>query len=258
MPDLVDKYFAGDLTEAEKQALSDLLLSSDEAALKFEEAAKQAYLRYGLPDPQPQWLDHPAPPASGGGSSWVWSLVALLATVAALGWFGRHILSELLSSGPSEEVSSPAASTPSAYPIPKKIREKPKVSIPVEKPKPALPQNNQAQAVAPAGSAARTGRSLAFPPKPYSIPVNVGLKPAKNYSNLSVVVGQNQLGFLTVRVMDSHGAQVSVLYQGNLGPGNWVFQWDGKLAAGQAALPGYYQIEIRSGSIVQHKTIQIQ
>ena len=36
MSELVDKYFREDLTEAEQQALADLLASSDEAALAFD------------------------------------------------------------------------------------------------------------------------------------------------------------------------------------------------------------------------------
>lgn len=73
MADLVEKYFQQDLTEAEQEALSGSLLSSDETALKFERMAGEAYARYGLPDLQPHWTDprreaHPPGVVSERGS----------------------------------------------------------------------------------------------------------------------------------------------------------------------------------------------
>jgi flagellar hook assembly protein FlgD len=94
--------------------------------------------------------------------------------------------------------------------------------------------------------------------RPEMTPVNLDLNPPKAYPNLSVEINQTQLGFLTVRVVDPQGVQVTVLYKGNLAPGRWMFEWDGKLADGGPATPGFYQIEVRSGGTVQQKSIQIQ
>src|SRR5271170_2282593 len=90
MFDLVEKYFKEDLTEPEQAALEDSLLNSDEVALKFEAMAKEAYVRYGLPEPQPHWGNSNGPfPSAGMGLQpllWVLGIGAGL----VLGWWRFH------------------------------------------------------------------------------------------------------------------------------------------------------------------------
>jgi FlgD Ig-like domain len=96
------------------------------------------------------------------------------------------------------------------------------------------------------------------PVAPKVTPMRVGEGVPQTFSNLSVVVGQAKAGFVTVRVLEPGGKEIAVLYNGELKPGAWAFQWDGKLADGSAAPAGYYRIEIKTGSFIQHKIIQIQ
>jgi len=97
MADLVEKFFAQDLTEAEERALGEALMASDEQALKFGRLAEEAYARYGLPDPG-------AGPSTTGGltggpSLTTWCLLGLIAAGFLLYW---------IKGSPSEEcVSTP-------------------------------------------------------------------------------------------------------------------------------------------------------
>lgn len=89
-------------------------------------------------------------------------------------------------------------------------------------------------------------------------PINLAQNPSQNYSGLSVEISLAKPAPLAVRVLDTRGTEMAALYRGNLGPGNWVFQWDGQLSDGRSASAGYYQIEVQSGLFVQTKKIQIQ
>jgi hypothetical protein len=51
MADLIEQFFARDLSEAEQEALSKLLQESPEAALKYERLLERNYLATGLPQP---------------------------------------------------------------------------------------------------------------------------------------------------------------------------------------------------------------
>lgn len=288
MPDLIDKYFQEDLTEAEQEALGRSLLDSDEAALKFEAMAKEAYIRYGHPEPQPNWKDIPPPsmPPKPGFGPLFW--LTMLAVGAGLFWGWRshfwnvsaddaahspitmkhgkenaHSHAFIAGSvkrrdeaGSSQVVESRKKEAATA-PEQERVLPEEKASLP---PKEAQPETQErpkaveakpaAPAAAPAAAAAAQGRGVT--------PVNLDLGPPKTFSNLSVEVGQAQMGRLTVRVIDGQEREMVVLYNGNLPAGNWAFEWDGRLVNGQAAQPGIYKIEVRSGSFVQRKDIQIQ
>jgi hypothetical protein len=284
MFDLVDKYFKEDLTEAEQAALEDSLLNSDEAALKFETLAKDAYVRYGLPEPQPHWGNSNGPfPSSGMGlKSILWVLG--IGTALLLGLWRFHpdlpflkTSTAITQTAPDLSQSAgdngkPQTTTHSVKPVisnPAQATKDNSAShstglsgqnnrlpstqqVPVFQ-KPALNNPPQRQVVS------LSSANMAVNPTSRQVtPVNVDLNPPKTYPNLSVVVGQSQLGYLTVRVVNPQGVEVVGLYRGTLGPGNWIFQWDGKLSTGRGAKPGFYLIEVRSGTYVQRKSIQIQ
>ena len=79
-----------------------------------------------------------------------------------------------------------------------------------------------------------------------------------DYSSLSVIVHQSNPGPLSVRVLDTRGIEITPLYNGNLAAGHWVFEWNGQLADGEHAQPGFYLIEVRVGDFVQRKRVQIR
>jgi len=258
MPDLVSKYFRQDLTEAEQEALEQSLLNSDEAAFQFEELAKAAYGRYGLPEPQPKWDDSlppPSVPRSGLGPT-AWTFLGLVGIglaifswqhppafiAAARAFWAAPPVS--VSSAPSEKGNGKGIASKKKPALDSRITSKTGVETREGREEAVL----ETKSAVPAAVVAR----------PETTPVNLDLSPPKSYSNLSVEINQTQLGFLTVRVVDPRGAEVTLLYKGNLTPGRWMFEWDGKLANGGPATPGFYQIEVRSGATVQQKSIQIQ
>jgi hypothetical protein len=284
MPDLVDQYFQEDLTEAEQQALSEFLLVSEEAALKFEALAKESYLRYGHPEPQPKWNDPPSPPSvpGTGWGPWLWTPVVILGLGALYHFLQANQVSSpqkgLVSQAQNQAVLTAYTGLPKAAPVSEKqFTEKKVKNIDLD---PGSNNGEKAQGAfqevssvsgqrVPLDSEIPTPQLqkaeipqaavLSHPvPSAGATPVNLDLNPTKTYSNLSVVVNQSQLGFISVRLTDPRGAEIKRLYLGNLGPGNWVFEWDGKLPNGLAASPGYYQIEVKSGSFIQRKSIQIQ
>ena len=88
MPDLVQKYFEEDLTEAEYEALEQILETSDEAAWRFGKAAEKAYYRYGFA--KPRW---PGPPHSSAGLKFglkPWLGLSLIVAGAAVAWLWRN------------------------------------------------------------------------------------------------------------------------------------------------------------------------
>ena len=77
-------------------------------------------------------------------------------------------------------------------------------------------------------------------------------------NNLRVVVTRQAPGPVTVRVMDPTGIEVRRMYEGVLQPGRWVFDWDGRLQNGGAALPGRYKIEVDSDAGNQAREVMIR
>lgn len=86
MTDLVAEFFTRDLTEAEQEALSDLLERSPDAALNYERLVEQNYLATGLPQPTlPKGLNSLPKPGMGGLTGLGGSAKLLLLIAAAVG-----------------------------------------------------------------------------------------------------------------------------------------------------------------------------
>jgi hypothetical protein len=268
--DLILKYFQGDLTEAEEQALSERLLSSTEDALRFGQMAEKNYYIYGLP--QPHW--HGGGPSSGTGHSSSGSthsppgpLASSPGTGAAHGpWHFLLQGAAHLGLKPILLVSGLAAvGLTSAVVWHQTIKTQPtlppviqSVATPVSNP--ALPA---ASKVVHRSSVSKVKkRSVLIPAlsssmSPVLTPVNMTKQPHSTYSNLAVVIHQSASGPVTVKVLNLEDSPIVLLYQGALSPGSWVFDWNGKLPNGQAAPSGYYQIQVQAGSRCQKKVIQI-
>jgi hypothetical protein len=95
-------------------------------------------------------------------------------------------------------------------------------------------------------------------PEDQTAPVNLDVHPRTTFPDLSVVVDQAQTGPLKVSVLDPQGSEALVLYQGTLGPGHWIFEWNGKLSGGGKPPAGTYEIQVQSGLFSQQKPVQIQ
>jgi hypothetical protein len=254
MDDLVSKFFKEDLTQAEDQALQDLLLNSDEAAIRFDEQAQARYQRYGLPDPQWPEGGSAGPGSRGLGPHdihlaflrWLhWGLLSLVwvlaaAIVGVVGWtVWRGIApADSVSVSTMTPAVSPMAGSASSGPAPGVGTAPPEVhaSIP---------------AVGLAASAAGS------PWVPLLTPIDASENPGRTFSDLAVTVHKAAAGAVTVQVFTLEGAPIALLYQGSLPAGTWVFDWNGKTQSAQSASPGYYEIRLESQSGVQKKIIQI-
>jgi hypothetical protein len=95
------------------------------------------------------------------------------------------------------------------------------------------------------------------PMTPVLTPVDMTAPVRKKFSNLSVVLHRPTAGEVAVRVLKLDGTPVVLLYQGQLLAGKWGFDWDGRFADGHLAPPGYYQIQVQTGSLVQKKTVLV-
>lgn len=283
MADLVEKFFKEGLTEPEEQTLSEALWASEETAEAFARMAQEAYSRYGFPEPTP--TNPPQPPAApkGGLGPWLGAFV-VMAGLATAYFYGRSHWANLKTgifptiAGPRPASASPARPTFKVIPTLKEERGPGKgilatpslthgaVSL---RPTPQRPQTMQANPTAasaqriPGGAELKMAQtrtpsaSLASPANPASTPINLDQNPSSDYSSLSVIVHLAKVGPLVVRVLDTRGVEIVPLYNGNLGPGHWVFEWNGQLANGQHAGPGFYLIEVQSGLFIERKTIQI-
>jgi len=227
MPDLVEKFFHEDLTPAEEEALSRQLLKSDRAALKFEAKAKTLYLSFGLAEPIMSWPKHGSLPWHGGASHAAGKGGILL----HLGHLGHWIWPSLLAVGLTGSVLT------WRHDHPKPLRALSSAVSPL----PATPVA-EVRFKAPKGVT----------------PIPLQTVPPQSFSSLSITVSQAKQGLVVVRVLDLSGAQILSLYRGDLGAGNWLFQWDGKLTNGLPASAGLYRIEVQAGAFVQRKDVQIQ
>jgi hypothetical protein len=234
--DLIKKFFQEDLSEAEEKALGEQLLSSTEDALRFGEEAHTRYASYGLPEPE--W-SKPLVPALGQAA----------ASPATLhfAYIGLKVLAGLLALAVAGVV---------AFGLWRAFAPVPMDS---GSPAPAL-QDSQAPLLAPSQI-----HKVHFPSPvkaplvvPVLTPIDMDHPSDKPFSNLSITVHKVSAGAVTVEVTDLEGQGLLPLYRGFLQPGNWGFEWNGKLGNGQAASPGYYQIQMDSGSVSQKKVIQIQ
>jgi hypothetical protein len=87
MVDLVTTFFERELSEAEADALGNLLQQSPEEAMRYEGLLEQHYLATGLPVPQvPQSLTLPPSSTGLGASGWTGLAVLTALTAAGLLW----------------------------------------------------------------------------------------------------------------------------------------------------------------------------
>jgi hypothetical protein len=233
--DLIKKFFQEDLSEAEEKALGEQLLSSTEDALRFGEEAHNRYASYGLPEPE--WSKPLAPvfdPAASPASLY-------------FAYLGLKILAGLLALSVAGVVAfglwrafAPVA-VDSGSPSPASLDSQALLLAPSQIHQVHSPPTVKAPSVAP-----------------NLTPIDMDHPSGKPFSNLSITVHKVSPGAVTVEVTDLEGHSLLSLYQGFLQPGNWGFEWNGKLGDGQAASPGYYQIQMDSGAASQKKVIQIQ
>jgi hypothetical protein len=226
MPDLIDKFFRTDLTEAEESALGEMLRSSDEAAQRFGRLSEEAWRRFGLPDPDAPASGAPAPAAPDA------SLLAVKLLGAALALF----------MGVGGWVVWKAGTGPAPTP-----------AVPMTAPEPPAAAPEEIAAPGPSEDAAtRPARSPGAPP------VGEGTTDHKSYKLIKVVVNQAAEGQVVVRVLGPSGDEVKRLYQGRLAEGRWSFGWDGRAEDGTAALPGTYSVEIRSDAGVLSREVVVK
>ncbi len=262
MSELVEKYFQEDLSESEQDLLAQSLLESEDAAFQFSRLAREAYLRFGLPEPEPEWKDlPPAFDAEKGGAFSILGILFLALGLAAAGagaaWhFGLLPgFSKTRACGPVNVCAPPASG--------KGLATAPGDSLGAGLSASGRYGKNRVKKELETGSSANHAPAAASSvvsaaPEEAITPVNLDVHPATQFPNLSVVVNQAQAEPLKVSVLDPTGAEARVLYQGTLTPGHWVFEWNGLLAGGQKPPAGFYQIQVQSGLFAQQKTVQIQ
>ena len=260
MDDLISKYFRADLTEAEEKTVADVLLSSPEEALRLRDLAEARYRSYGLPDPTRMGGPPPAGPSAGKNipaGPWMMSVVLLgfLGGMAGLGTYmvrSRGTLPPsgvtLTGEGPSQKGTDPsgqatgAGQSNGALP-PLSTGDPDSTDAPSAPPK--VP--SQAKSFPPPGSASAHG---------WTPQLASSLAPG-DYSNLGVLVQQAIEGPVSVLVLDGAGRRKMVIFQGNLKPGEWVFNWDGHYPDGRLLEEGFYEVEVASGSVTQKRRISI-
>lgn len=246
MSDLIEKFFREDLTEQEREALRQELITSGVSADRLGERAEEVYRALGLPDPRWTGPDH-FRPRSGHFGHWVELgalLAVLLAILGSVFYLSRQPARPALTSPATDNIPG------SQVPEPKTQASRPAVAPDGKSPLVPTPvlQRRLALAVTP------TQPSTAAPPS--FTPADAGSP--KPFSSLSVKLHRTKKGPLTVRVLDVQGNEVALLFQGELPPGDRTFEWNGLLKDKNPASPGIYRIEIRSGTWVQTKEVRIQ
>lgn len=257
--DLIIKFFREDLSESEESALSDRLSSSIEDALRFGQHAEASYRHYGLPEPK--WRGGPPPgfyPKSGPKFG-LWLPVVLLAGLSTWGAWKYRQGNE---GKPSSSV--PVASAP-ALTLSTGMKYKHNVSHPEKEvvPAPLTPEAAQpaGETSLKSGSKITINNSSPLPTRavlPAFTPMNAAIQAHHPHPNLEVLVKQAKPGAVTVRVLEPNGSQAVMLYQGMLKPGSWIFDWNGRLADGEAPPVGTYQIQIVSGPVTLSKNVVIR
>jgi hypothetical protein len=279
LSDLIKKYFLTELNEAEDEALSERLLNFPEDSLRFEQLAKTAYFRYGLPEPQWPGGARTSPGFHAFGRPWFWIVLALSGVVLSLlswrhfhaGGFMPQARPSLVSDAVREKGGAGATSAHIAAVVPNPADEKPVPSAMIQsetqnETKPGAPETSGASALrqepsntVPSGAVpgpAEKAVTTAY--QPMLTPVDLEVHPRQSHSDLSVIVHKYDSGAVTIRVADADGTPIAVLFQGPLSKGKWVFDWDGRLSDGNAVNPGRYQILVESGRTIQKKIIVIR
>jgi hypothetical protein len=221
MPDLVVKYFASELDRAEEATLEALLDGSAAEAERFSAMALSEYRDMGLPEP-----------LSGGmrprGNAWRWPLACLVGgCIAWLAW-------------PSSSCQRPDLALQGGA-----------FAVDAHVPAPSAQAQAQAQV-----------RNQNLPPIAMAEPRlqldREAPKPeVRKGSLLGVLVSQKVEGLAQVSVQDGRGRELRSLFSGELKPGQWRFEWDGRLEDGSKASPGTYDIAVKRGKSLQLKQVQL-
>ena len=225
MPDLVAKYFTSELDSSEEAALESALDSSASEAERFSDMALSEYRAMGLPEPgglRIRW------------SAWRWPLACLVGgCIAWLAWPASMCRRpDLALQAGDFSVDAHVASLESQVPSQSHVRNRaPSMDqslppIPMEEPR--LQLDRQA-------------------PRPE----------IRKGSLLGVMVSQKVDGPAQVTVQDGAGRELRSLFRGELRPGQWRFEWDGRLENGSKASPGGYTIAVKRGKSLQLKQIQL-
>lgn len=253
--DLIIHYFQRDLTEAEDQALSGLLASSEEEAFRFFRHAEAAYAHYGLPDPR--W---PGEGPGGSGKAWtkphLWGIVLGIGLlISGWGWWSHRGVADAIGYIPGPKA---VAGTGSLGMAPRLHPETQGRSIPFGG---AVDAKDQGQDVVPGdvpGSVERSTGPLVTSPRDPSPPPGNAKSEGDPHPNLEVLVRQKRSGPVTVQVLSPEGIPVVLLYEGNLQPGSWTFDWNGDLEQGKKAPPGTYRIQVHSGGATLTRRVLIK
>lgn len=129
MADLIKAFFERELSEAEADALGNLLQQSPEEAMRYEGLLEQHYLATGLPLPQvPRSLTLPT--GTGGLGTTGWTAIAVLATLSAAGllwkfWPQAPVQTPLKSAAPTIKVGVPRNPVVSAPVQPSSVQPAP-------------------------------------------------------------------------------------------------------------------------------------
>jgi hypothetical protein len=251
MADLIEKYFKGDLTEAEKTALDQELATSDEAAKRFGELAEQAYRRFGLPKPQWTGSDKLRQRGHSDLMTWFW-VILMLAGIAGISVFMYVLLKNSASKTLVSAEQSPRTAVDSTS-IDSSVETQAQSAPPVHS-HPMILAKAPSQNVPSTSTAA----PALTPQSPKFTPINVDQNPNRPFSSLSIQLRLTAPRLLMVRILGSQGQELVPLFNGSLPTGNWSFEWNGKLRNGRLAPPGTYKIEVRAGAWSQTKEVIIQ
>lgn len=251
MDDLITKFFQGDLSEAEEQALSERLSSSVEDALRFGQHAEASYRYYGLPEPR--WPGEASAASAIKIKPWMWLGAAL--TGLALWGLLRHQAHSLPNGLQASMASSPDKTLAMVH-----SQKNTQKSRQAGEEEPGADQDEASEDLEGKENAVvQPAVSLdAAKLKPVLTPVNLGAQPGKSHTNLSVVLRRTAPGQVTLRVLNPEGIPVVLLYDGLLQPGNWSFDWDGKLPDGRKPDPGKYKIQVTTGKVTKEKNIRLR
>jgi len=253
MDDLIPKYFRADLTEAEEKAVAEILASSPEEAQRLRDLAEARYRSYGLPEPIRPGGPAPSCPSVGRNfpaGPWVMSVVLLgfLGGMAGLGVYMVHSRAALEPSSAVLTGADLAGQESDAGQTRGSLQP--------------LPTGDQ-DSSDPSGASPKVPSRAKAPPPPSSAQAHgwtpqlaSSLAPG-DYSNLGVLVQQAVEGPVSVRVLDGANRPKMVIFQGNLKPGEWVFNWDGHYPDGRLLEEGFYEVEVASGSVTQKRRISI-
>jgi hypothetical protein len=228
MSDLVLEFFERDFTDAEKDSLGVALKASEKEAMRFMDRAAEAYAKTGLPEPK---APHVRLPRGGGGQAA--KSAGGKPSRLNIPWGGIQAFLTLLFVVVVALI---------AWKGPDILGEK------VESPALLLPDEADAPVAVKKAVAARKA------PVPVILQRYVR---GRTYRGLLAVVNKPTDGATKVRVVDSMDRVVRNLFDGVIGKGAWVFQWDGRQENGRMSPNGNYSIEVESNGRVLRQPVRV-